>query len=129
MKKLLLVSLLTLGMAAGAMAHDHKADGSRMAKHLEVTESQMPAFTAVMEAQKEKRRALFEAFRAQQDALEAETAEDLAGVLTPEQLTKLEDMKAKRQEKREERMEAGGERHRGHHGRRGGEGCDSAKAE
>lgn len=118
MKKLLLISFLSLGLVSAAMAGNHHTEASRMAKRLDVTESQMPTFNEVMQAQTEKRQRLMEEFRAQQVALEAETAAELAGVLTPEQLTKLADMKTKRAEQRAAHSTRG---ERGHHGRRGGE--------
>jgi Spy/CpxP family protein refolding chaperone len=108
MKKLLIVSLLTLGLVAGAQAQDTDArqgkyDASRMTEHMAgkigVTESQLPAFQAVLQAQQEKRRALHKEFRAQQEALEAETQQELAGVLTAEQLNELQAMKDKRRDK------------------------------
>lgn len=108
MNKLLIASLLTLGLGlgsvAGVQAQDGearfgKADGSRMAERIGVTESQLPAFQEVMKAQFEKRRALHKEFRAQQEALEAETQEQLAGVLTPEQLAELQAMKDKKRDK------------------------------
>lgn len=108
MKKLFIASLLTLGMVAGVQAQDSekryaKHDGSRMAEHIAekigVTESQLPAFQAVLQAQHEKRRALHAEFRAQQEALEAETQQELAGVLTAEQVNELQAMKDKRRDK------------------------------
>lgn len=104
MKKLLIASLLSLGLVAGVQAQETesrygKPDGSRIAQHLGVTESQLPAFQAVIQAQAEKRQALHQEFREQNKALEAETREELTGVLTPEQLEKMQTMKEKRQEK------------------------------
>lgn len=116
MNRLLIASLLTLGLVAGAQAQNMegrhgKGDGSRIAEQIGVSESQLPAFQAVMQAQAEKRRALHEEFRAQHEALEAETQQELAGVLTPEQLEKLEALKAERRDRWKSRM---GE-HRGEH--------------
>src|SRR5690606_18574085 len=104
MKKLLIVSLLSLGLVAGVQAQEtesryNKPDGSRIAQHIGITESQLPAFQAVMQAQAEKRRALHEEFRAQNQALEAETQQELAGILTPEQLEKLQALKDKKRGK------------------------------
>lgn len=103
MKRLLIASLLSLGLVAGVQAqdaepHHFKPDGSRIAKKLDITESQLPAYQAVMQAQMEKRRALHEQFRQQNEALEAETRQELAGVLTPEQLEKLAALKEDRRE-------------------------------
>jgi Spy/CpxP family protein refolding chaperone len=115
MNKLLLASLLSLSLVTGVHAHDHtpsKPDGSRMAKHLEVTENQLPAFQAVMQEQFEKRRALYAEFREKNQALEAETHAELATVLTPEQLEKLAAMKENRHEKWQDRARKHGDHKR-----------------
>lgn len=117
MKKLLIASLLTIGLVGGIQAQEvesryGKHDGSRIAKKLELTESQLPAFQAIMQTQMEKRRALHEEFRAQSQELETETQQELATVLTPEQLEKLQTMKEKRQEKWREHHDKRGEHKR-----------------
>ncbi len=101
MKKLLILACLSLGLAAGAYAQETRQgpanpDGSRLAKHLGVTESQLPAFQAVLQEYHDKRRALHEQFRAEQEALAEEERIALEGVLTVEQLAKLDDIKDKR---------------------------------
>jgi|GEM_PF-6589990 hypothetical protein len=102
MKKLLIVSLLALGISAGVQAHEgagkrefREPDWSRIAQHLEVTESQLPAFEAAMKAHHEKRRELHKEFLRQHQALEEEQRADLEGVLTQEQLEKLDAIKQK----------------------------------
>lgn len=115
MNKILLASLLSLSLVAGAYAQDDtgsKHDGSRMAKHLEVTESQLPAFQAVMQDQSEKRRALHAEFREKNQALQAETHAELATVLTPEQLEKLDAMKESRHGKWQDRSKKHGDHKR-----------------
>lgn len=125
MKKLLIASLLSLSVIAGVQAQEtesrySKPDASRIAQYLDITESQLPAFQAVMQEQFEKRRALHAEFREQNKALNAETQENLAGVLTPEQLQKLQSMKDRKNAKWH------GERKQHHHKR--GQGKDRAPA-
>lgn len=118
MKKLLIASLLSLGLVAGVQAQESesryaKPDASRIAERIGVTESQLPAFQAVLQAQHEKRRALHQEFRAQNQALEVETEQELAGVLTHEQL---EQLKAIKDQKRGQwRDGKRGEHKRGEH--------------
>lgn len=101
MKKLLIASILSVGLVAGVQAQDSEPrhgqpDGSRIANYLELTDDQLPAFQAVMKEQFEKRRALHQELREKHQAVEAETRSELEGVLTYEQLEKLDAMKEKR---------------------------------
>jgi hypothetical protein len=124
MKKLLIASILSVGLVAGVQAQDSEPrhgqpDGSRIANYLELTDDQLPAFQAVMKEQFEKRRALHQEFREKHQAVEAETRSELEGVLTYEQLEKLDAMKEKRSKRMSGMWKEGGkkgvDRHQGKH--------------
>ena len=102
---------LALTLSAGAFAMHHEdgergpGDGKRlekMAQHLDLSDEQKSQVAQIMKAQGEKRKAMMEAHKAQRDAMQADMRSQLSGVLTPEQMQKLDNM---REERREEKME------------------------
>lgn len=105
---------LALTMSAGAFAMHHEdgerglGDGKRlekMAQQLDLNDEQKSQVAQIMKAQGEKRKAMMEAHKAQRDAMQADMRSQLSGVLTPEQMQKLDNMREERNERREEKME------------------------
>jgi protein CpxP len=105
---------LALTLSAGAFAMHHEdgergpGDGKRlekMAQHLDLSDEQKSQVAQIMKAQGEKRKAMMEAHKAQRDAMQADMRSQLSGVLTPEQMQKLDNMREERDERREEKME------------------------
>ena len=105
---------LALTMSAGAFAMHHEdgerrlGDGKRlekMAQQLDLNDEQKSQVAQIMKTQGEKRKAMMEAHKAQRDAMQADMRSQLSGVLTPEQMQKLDNMREERDELREEKME------------------------
>lgn len=101
MKKLLIVSLIALGVSATAWAGQENSrhagsEASRLARFLDVSEEQLPAFQNIVEDYSAKRRELMQEHRQQIQTLEADRNTELSGVLTPEQLTKMEQLNKQR---------------------------------
>lgn len=83
-------------------------DGKRlekMAQQLDLNDEQKSQVAQIMKAQGAKRKAMMEAHKAQRDAMQADMRSQLSGVLTPEQMQKLDNMREERDELREEKME------------------------
>ena len=105
---------LALTMSAGAFAMHHE-DGERgpgdskrldkMAQHLDLSDQQKSQVAQIMKVQAEKRKAMMQAHKAQRDAMQADMRSQLSGVLTAEQMQKLDNMREERDERREEKME------------------------
>jgi Spy/CpxP family protein refolding chaperone len=99
-------------MSAGAFAMHHE-DGERgpgdskrlekMAQHLDLSDQQKSQVAQIMKAQAEKRKAMMQAHKAQRDAMQADMRSQLSGVLTAEQMQKLDNMREERDERREEK--------------------------
>jgi|GEM_PF-1869139 len=105
---------LALTLSAGAFAMSHEdgerrpGDGKRlekMAQHLDLNDQQKSQVAQIMKAQGEKRKVMMETHKAQRDAMQADMRSQLSGVLTPEQMQKLGNMREERDERREEKME------------------------
>lgn len=101
MKKLLIVSLIALGLSSAAFAQDHPArhaghDNQRLIKALEITDDQLPLVQGILDEYSERRRELMEQQREQFDRINLEQKEALSGVLTPEQIEKLDNLKKPR---------------------------------
>lgn len=73
-------------------------------ENLSLTEEQQKKVRSILEARRAKRLALVKKHRETLKALQKETDEKFAGVLTPEQVKKLEEMKKERRDKRAQRM-------------------------
>ena len=86
----------------------------KLTEKLDLQEEQIEAVQQVMNEQHEKRRELFQSSRdsmkEKMEGLHNETKEKLSSVLTPEQMTKFEELHAQRMEKREQRREKRKER-------------------
>ena len=117
---------LALTMSAGAFAMHHE-DGERgpddskrlekMAQHLDLSDQQKSQVAQIMKAQAEKRKAMMQAHKAQRDAMQADMRSQLSGVLTAEQMQKLDNMREERDERREEKMEKWKEKREKHNER------------
>lgn len=81
----------------------------KLTEKLDLQEDQVEAVQQIMSEQHEKRSDLFQASRdsmkEQMQGLHNETKDKLSSILTPEQLTKFEELHAKRMEKKEQRRE------------------------
>ena len=100
---------LTLSTGAFAMHHEDggRGDGKRlekMAQHLDLSDAQKTQVEQIMKAHGEKRKAMMQAHKAQRDAMQSDMRNQLSGVLTPEQMQKLDTLRDERDERREEKM-------------------------
>lgn len=98
MKKSLIAALFSLSFSVVAHAQmpcpPPTPDWNRLATRLGLESSQFDAFSTVMEAEHEKRQALhkqtFDDMKVGMDAIDQETLEKLASILTEDQLAALE---------------------------------------
>lgn len=96
-----MVSLISLGLSAGALAQDdqprhHGKEANRIVQLLEVTDDQLPAFQSISKEYAEKRRELHQQHKQQLEVLKAEQKEALSGILNVEQIEKLDQLKQRR---------------------------------
>lgn len=90
-----LLLLLLAGTASAMPPHDREPDFDRMAERLELDDSQKASFITIMkEAHQEK--------KAQREATKEKTKQQLASILTEEQLGKMEQAHDRRDERRKE---------------------------
>lgn len=92
-----IIAIPVLAMPPGNGEHMLKG----LTRHLDLTEEQQAQAQAIFEAKKPK----MEALREQMQALRDETDSEIKAILTPEQATEFEAMKAKRKEKFEKMKE------------------------
>jgi Spy/CpxP family protein refolding chaperone len=132
MRTLVISTALALGLATSAFAQAPAASAAptenrgeqRMARHLDrlatelnLTAAQKLQVEAIMAEQHAARRAMHERFRTEREALKADTDGKLAQVLTAEQQAQLEQLRAERRQRWQERRGRGG--HHGHGDKRG----------
>ncbi len=115
MKKLLtVIALLFIAQQVALAESGDCRRGDRLIKKLNLNDDQVETVTQILEQQREKRHAIFEEhhkkMKTTMESLHNETKEQLSRILTEEQLTKFDEIKAKKRE----RM---GERRSRHHGR------------
>lgn len=114
MNKLIPIVLSSLLLAPMALA-DHPAGGKRGGKHknmlisqLELTEEQKQPVAEILKEQRKKSREImepaFEQVKPQMEALQQETRQRLASVLTEEQLQKYDKMSSKRHGRMQKRF-------------------------
>lgn len=106
MKKFIPLILIAAVFTVGSFAHPPH-DGKRgemFAEKLQLTEDQKVSVKAVMETHRERKRALRELDREQKHAamqsLKQDVRSDLSAILTPEQMTKFDEMQKQRGERR-----------------------------
>lgn len=110
MKKLIALFFMLLltqpGFAEGGKDCNHSG---KLIKKLDLQEDQVDTVQQVMKQQHDKRRELFQttrdAMKIQMEALHAETKNQLSSVLSPEQMTRFEELHAQRVEKMKQKRE------------------------
>jgi Spy/CpxP family protein refolding chaperone len=110
MNKLLAIFLmLLLSQFSFAEGGKYCEPGAKLTKKLDLQEEQVEVVKQIMEEQHEKRRELRQANRDEMkqkmQGLHNETKDKLSSVLTPEQMTKFEELHAQRVEKMQKRYE------------------------
>lgn len=99
MKKMLIAAGLTLAVLGGAPAFAQTSMDNRierMTEKLDLTPEQVQQVTVIMEEQKVKRDAIRETLKDNRD----EMMEKMKGVLSEEQLQKMEEMKSKKKDRK-----------------------------
>ena len=115
MNKIYVVAFSSLLLVCAAQA-DHGKGGKHGGKHkdwlfnkLELTEEQKQSVTEILKEQRKKSREIkqsaLEQVRPQLEALHGETREQLAEILTEEQLQSYDDLGRKRHERKQKRFE------------------------
>ncbi|HSH68896.1 MAG TPA: periplasmic heavy metal sensor [Deferrisomatales bacterium] len=114
---LALLSLAPLAaQARGGMGGPHRSPeraAQCLTGQLDLTEEQQEKVQAILGESLETRREMREEHRQQRDGLRAATEEQLAAVLTSEQMDELRELREDRWDRREDRQDRRGDRCRG----------------
>ena len=111
----LLMAVFSILLLVSATQADHPAHGKHAGKHkdrviskLQLTDDQRQFVADILKEQWEKGREImqpaFEQVRPQMEALQEETRQRLAGILTEEQLQKYDELSSERQERMQRRF-------------------------